>query len=255
MEENLDMMSEPILYDIFNLNCVEDIEMYKMFCTNDKSVLELGIGTGRLAIPLAQNGVNVIGIDNSTNMLNLLENKINTEKINGISYYKQDMRTLSLKTKFDLIICAFCTFNFLLSIHDQEKALMSIRNLMHNETKIVFDLLTINTFSGFFQDSSLKHFDSYRHSTNKDIKIEIYTSNKFDQCNQIFSQERIFRQYSNDVLSAEFHTTMKNRLFFLGEFQLLLDKCGYKILSTYGNYKFSPFSKSSRGLIVIAALK
>ena len=34
MSEHLDIMSEPILYDIFNANCVEDIEMYKELCSN-----------------------------------------------------------------------------------------------------------------------------------------------------------------------------------------------------------------------------
>lgn len=253
MSEYLEM-SEPVLYDMFNANCVEDIEMYKIMCTNIDHVLELGIGTGRLAIPLAQSGVNVDGIDNSSQMLAALENKISIEKINSISYYQQDMRSLLLKSKYDLILCPFCTFNFLLSIDDQEKALFSICKLMKKESKIVFDLLTLNTFSGSFQDSSLKHFDSYI-CLNEDTTIEMYTSSKFNQCNQIFLQERIFRKYVQGMLTAEFRTTMRNRLFLFGEFKLLLDKCGYKILNQYGDYKLSPFSQSSKVLVVVATLK
>lgn len=254
MFERMDIMSEPVLYDIFNANCVEDIKMYKTMCSNTNRVLELGIGTGRIAIPLAQSGVNVVGIDNSAKMLATLKDKINIGKIKGISYYQQEMQSLALESIFDIIICPFCTFNFLLSIDEQEKTLLSVRKHMKDKSRIVFDLLTPNTFPGAFLGSSLKHFDSYL-CPDEDAHIEIYTSSKFNQCNQIFSQERIFRKYDHDILTTELHTTMQNRLFFLGEFQLLLDKCGYEILNIYGDYRFSSFSQSSQGLIVVAVLK
>lgn len=254
MPEHLNIMSEPVLYDIFNANCVEDIEMYKKMCININQVLELGIGTGRIAIPLAQSGIHVVGIDNSTQMLAALKKKIDNDNIDNISYYHQEMQDIMIESKFEFILCPFCTFNFLLSIEEQKKALLAVRKVMKEKSEIVFDLLTPYTFSGAFQDSSLKHFDSYS-CLGEDSHIEIYTSSKFNQCNQILSQERVYRKYDNDMLVAEFHSTMRNRLFFLGEFQLLLDKCGYKILNIYGNYKFTQFSQFSQSLIVVATLK
>lgn len=254
MSKHIGVMSEPVLYDIFNANCVEDIEMYKKMCINIKQVLELGIGTGRLAIPLAHSGIQVVGIDNSAKMLEELKKKMDIENINNILYYHQDMQNIMLETKFEFILCPFCTFNFLLSIKEEEKALLAIRKIMKEESKIVFDLLTPYTFSGVFDDSSLKHFDSYSF-LGEDSHIEIYISNKFNQCNQILSQERIYRKYDSDMLVTEFHSTMRNRLFFWGEFQLLLDKCGYKILDMYGDYKFSQLSPHSQSLIIVATLK
>lgn len=254
MSEPLDAMSESVLYDIFNANCVEDIEMYKKVCTNATQILELGVGTGRLAIPLAQSGIHVVGIDNSSEMLSLLEKKIKLNKIENISFYKQDMRSLSMNLKFNIVLCPFCTFNFLLTLDDQEKALFSIRPLLSEGAKIVFDLLTVNTFSGSFIDGSLKHFSSYI-CPDENATIEIYTSSKFNQSSQIFSQERIYRKYTHGLFTAERHTIMQNRLFLTGEFQLLLDRCGFKILNTYGNYSFSPFSQFSQELIVVASLK
>lgn len=254
MSEQLDIMSEPKLYDIFNANCVEDIEMYKKLCSNIDQVLELGIGTGRIAIPLAQNGIHVVGIDNSVEMLASLENKIDNKGIKNIDFYFQKMQSVELESKFELVLCPFCTFNFLLSVDDQQEALSAVREHMNEKSKIVFDLLTLNTFPDIFQGSSLKHYDSYM-CFGEDAHIEIYTSNKFNQCNQILSQERIFRKYNCNKLISEMHYTMNNRLFFLGEFQLLLDRCGYTILNIYGDYKFSSFSQSSKELIVVAALK
>ncbi|MEO1336284.1 MAG: class I SAM-dependent methyltransferase, partial [Myxococcota bacterium] len=44
-------------------------------------VLELGVGTGRVAIPLAKRGLNVAGIDNSSDMLAKLAAKPGGEKL------------------------------------------------------------------------------------------------------------------------------------------------------------------------------
>lgn len=254
MPEHFNIMSESILYDIFNANCVDDIAMYKEMCKNTDQVLELGIGTGRVAIPLAKSGIQMVGVDNSPQMLAALKEKIDAENINNIFYYHQEMQDLMLGYEFELVLCPFCTFNFLLTIQEQEKALFSIRKVMKEKSRIVFDLLTPYTFSDTFQDGALKHFDSYS-CLGENSHIEIYTSSKFDQCNQILSQERVYRKYDNDILVAEFHSLMRNRLFFLGEFQMLLDKCGYRILNIYGNYKLSQFSQFSQSLIVVATLE
>jgi len=58
------------LYDRWNTSVVEDIDFY-----TDEAVgsggpaLELGVGTGRIAIPIAQAGIAVIGVDSSAPML------------------------------------------------------------------------------------------------------------------------------------------------------------------------------------------
>lgn len=254
MDNNNIFLSEPKLYDIFNKNCFEDINMYKNLClTADNSILELGIGTGRIAIPLAKDGKHIVGVDNSPAMLEILQQKITNENINNIIFFQQDMCSLSLGGEFNLILCPFCTFNFLLSIEKQREALLSIRNLMNKKSKIIFDILTTNTFPSTLEDNSLKYFDSCEAYID-DVYFEIYISNSFDQSNQIFKQERYYREYKNGIFTKEYHTTMKNRFFLIGEFQLLLRECGYKILNIYGDYNFSSFSNISPNLIVEATL-
>ena len=254
MDNTKVLMSESALYDIFNQNCLDDIDMYIKMCKQTKhSILELGIGTGRVAIPMAREGMNIVGIDTSPIMLEMLRKKIVRERINGITFFQQDMRSLSLESNFDIVLCPFCTFNFLLSIEDQINALLSIRNIMKEDSKIIFDLLTINTFPSSLEDNSLKYFDTCKIS--EDGFAEIYISNSFDQSNQFFKQERYYREYSRDIFIREYHTTMKNRFFLLGEFQLLLNRCGYKILNIYGDYNFSFFSNGSPNLIIEASLE
>ena len=58
------------LYDLAYGDYVEDIDFYENLArATDGPVLELGVGTGRVAIPLAQAGHDVVGVDQSASML------------------------------------------------------------------------------------------------------------------------------------------------------------------------------------------
>jgi ubiquinone/menaquinone biosynthesis C-methylase UbiE len=59
------------LYDPWSTGVVEDISFYvdEALQAAAKPVVELGVGTGRIAIPVATAGVHVIGVDSSAGML------------------------------------------------------------------------------------------------------------------------------------------------------------------------------------------
>jgi SAM-dependent methyltransferase len=78
--------------------------------------LELGIGTGRVAIPLAERGIEVVGIDASERMLELLRGK--TDRITAIA---GDMGEVAAPGEFDLVYVVFNTFFGLLTQDDQAR--------------------------------------------------------------------------------------------------------------------------------------
>lgn len=70
---------------------------------NRKTVLELGIGTGNIAIPLTEAGFKVDGIDPSPHMLKVLGNKLKKNTQLQIKTYIQGAEELSVKDKYDLL--------------------------------------------------------------------------------------------------------------------------------------------------------
>lgn len=238
------------LYDIFNSKCTEDVSMYLELCSNAHTVLELGIGTGRIAIPLAKAGIDVVGVDNSTTMLDSLQKKIKKNACHNIKVINQDMCKLDLKQSFDYVICPFCTFNFLLTLDEQESALSALRKHLTTKSDIIFDLMTPYTFPYVMQECNNLFFDSVGVEDNV---VEIYVNSQFNQQNQIFTQERNFKIRNRNTLISEKQTIMYNRIFLLGEFKLLLEKCGFRIINIWGDYKLSPFKNDSKNLIVSAS--
>ena len=72
-------------------------------------VLELGVGSGRVAIPLAKDGVEVAGIDRSPGMLARAAKRAKEQRLK-IALTQGDMRTFALDRTFPLVIIAFNTF-------------------------------------------------------------------------------------------------------------------------------------------------
>src|SRR4029077_14349384 len=57
------------LYDPWSASVIEDVSFYVDEALASGEVVELGVGTGRIAIPTALAGVHVIGVDSSEGML------------------------------------------------------------------------------------------------------------------------------------------------------------------------------------------
>ncbi len=86
-------------------------------------VLELGIGTGRVALPLRQRGVDVMGIDLSPAMIARLRSKPGGSEIEVVQGSFAD---LDLDARFSLIYVVFNTFYSLLTQEDQVRCFQRV---------------------------------------------------------------------------------------------------------------------------------
>ena len=107
-----------------------DVVAEKIFSLADGgSVLELGVGSGRLALPIAKKGLDVTGVDASDAMLDLLRAKPGSEAIRIIKGDMADPPGLEPET-FSLIFVGFNTFFNLTSQKDQESCVAAVERLL-----------------------------------------------------------------------------------------------------------------------------
>ena len=118
------------LYDIVYQDYLEDIAFYVQAAQQaDGPCLELGCGTGRVLIPVAEAGVNVTGLDVSKPMLARARRKIASLSDNiraRVSVDEGDMRTFRTNSQFALIYIPFRAFLHLMQVSDQIVALRNI---------------------------------------------------------------------------------------------------------------------------------
>lgn len=98
----------------------EDVDFYKLR-GKGKSILEYGAGAGRVTLPLARAGSEILAVDASAPMLELLRQRVLSEAAptrKRITIKKGDMRTFSTSRRFDLVIAGFHTLCHLYSNDD-----------------------------------------------------------------------------------------------------------------------------------------
>lgn len=87
--------------------------------------LELGIGTGRVAIPLAGHGVSVVGIEGSAAMAGQLARKLAGQDT-AVRTVVGDFADVALSGPFDLVYCVFNTFFLLLTQAEQVRCFCNV---------------------------------------------------------------------------------------------------------------------------------
>jgi SAM-dependent methyltransferase len=92
--------------DMFDPDLVEATVAFLAELAGDGPALELGIGTGRIALPLAERGVSVHGIDLSQAMVARLREKPGAD---GIDVTVGDFATTRVETRFSLVYVVFNT--------------------------------------------------------------------------------------------------------------------------------------------------
>ena len=121
----------------------EDLPFYLEATEGRGTVLEYGVGSGRVALPLARRGQQVTGVDNSASMLASLAGDLEREPPEvraRIRTIEADARTLCLGERFDAVTCPF---NGLAHHHDAEQLaslFARVREHLRPEGVFVFDV-------------------------------------------------------------------------------------------------------------------
>src|SRR5713226_6852113 len=99
-------------YDLDTVEVVDDLPFWTSLARRTGGpVLEIGCGTGRVLVPLAQAGFDVVGIDVSPAMLAIAREKINAADVGGrVELVLADALTMRLGRRFPLALVALNSF-------------------------------------------------------------------------------------------------------------------------------------------------
>jgi SAM-dependent methyltransferase len=132
------------LYDAWSTGVVEDISFYvDEALAAGGPVVELGVGTGRIAVPTAMAGVHVIGVDSSAGMLAVCAAAAQAAGVAARLDLRQgDLRRPPVKERVRLVTCPFRAYLHLASDDERLAALAAARELLLPRGRLVFDVFT-----------------------------------------------------------------------------------------------------------------
>jgi SAM-dependent methyltransferase len=130
------------LYDPWSRSVIEDISFYvEEALASGGPVVELGVGTGRIAIPIAAAGVQVIGVDASAGMLAVCAEEAKKAGVDQLLDLRQgDLRRPPVDERVNLVTCPFRAFLHLSTDDDRLQALHSARELLRPDGRLIFDV-------------------------------------------------------------------------------------------------------------------
>jgi cyclopropane fatty-acyl-phospholipid synthase-like methyltransferase len=235
-------------YDLFASK--DDIIFYKeLSLKHGRKALELGVGTGRVAIELAKANVTVWGIDNSNYMLDVARQKLRREKTSvrkRVTLKLGDMRNFRLKETFPFIYISSSTFEHCVTEGDQRRCLTSVYNALEGRGMFAFDvsqLLAEKPESSWWIDRS-------ELGAEEEVIRTIF-SRRNPQTN-IVSVNLFFDVYKNGKLKERYYEYGEARISSKNDVEKLLKSVGFKIDSIYGNFDKSAYDEKSQRIIFVA---
>lgn len=245
----------PELYDLLHKDATDDILLYQRLSEGCNPVLECGVGTGRIAIPLAREGKVVYGIDKSSEMLAALRRKLKDEPNavrDRIHIYEADMCSFNLGVSFKFAYVPFMTFNYLPDIRSQLGCLRSIH--AHLETAGTLVLELISFYREWFHNDGIPRLVARRIDPDTGKAIQVFRVTRFDPSTQILEHDRHYRFLdSTGRVEEERAVWLRNRFFLLGEVRLLLQNANFTLEHIWGDHSGGPYTSDSQVMILVAS--
>lgn len=218
-----------------------EVDFYKHLCRSVKGkILEAMCGSGRLLIPLLQQGLIVEGVDNSQAMLESCRERCAVENLQPI-LYKQSLEQLNLEQQYGAIIIAVGSFQLL---SDRQQALHSLR-LLHDHLMpggfLLLDFFVPTDFLALQEDC----FSTERHAHNSDGSIIHLTTDftmhaREQYCTMYSRYQKIIRGLIIDCEDEE----LSLRWYYPEQMMQLLIEAGFNKMIMHESF-FQPAELST----------
>ncbi|MBI4198398.1 MAG: class I SAM-dependent methyltransferase [Chloroflexi bacterium] len=217
-------------------------------------VLELACGTGRVAVPIAQAGVSVVGLDSSPSLLRTARGKARRLKLPAplLRFVKGDMRSFSLGQRFPLVIIPFRSFQLLLSVADQRQALAAIQEHLAPGARLIVDLFVPDA-ERILREPGVRLFGRQGVDPATGHRLLIGEQNSYDTFQQVITARTIIEELDGKgELVHTTHVEYQLRYLYRFEMQHLLAACGYELEEVYGGFAREPLDETSTEMVWVA---
>ncbi len=233
-----------------------DVAFYeRMARASGGPVLELACGTGRVALPLAEAGLDVTGIDSADAMLAIARRKAAATAApvrDRLTLVEGDMTTLDLGRLYGLVFVAFRSFQLLLTVERQRQALQAMRRHLRPGGRLALHLFDPR-LELLIGDGGAGRVMSGTHPVTGHRYAGEVLRCDIDHVAQVrWDLWRYIELGANDEVLAEATRQMALRWTYRWELHHLLEVCGFAIEAEYSNFTGAP-PVYGEEMIVVAA--
>lgn len=200
-----------------------------------EKVLDLACGKGRHAFFLSQFGLDVTGLDLAVNSIAEAKQKHNHARL---KFDVHDMREVYKNEKFQIVFNLFTSFGYFDEEDDNLKVLYAIHCMLEENGKLLID----------FMNASKVIADLVLEEEKTCSETSFYITRNYDG-------KHIFKDIRFSDNSKQYHFTEKVQALKHSDFKHLLEKTGFEIEATFGDYNLNTFDENNSPRLIILARK
>ena len=235
------------VYDVFQDNvpyeewCSYVTGLLKEYQVMDGLVLDLGCGTGSLTGLMARSGYDMIGIDNSGEMLQIAMNKRNASGLD-ILYLLQDMRGFELYGTVKAVISICDSMNYIMEYQELVEVFRLVNNYLDPKGVFIFDLNTEYKYRELLADNTVA----------EDREESSFIWNNFYDEEDKVNEYDLTLFVKEGELYRKFEETHYQRAYGLDQIQQAIRDGGMEFVAAYDACTRNPVQQDSERIYVIA---
>jgi len=238
-------------YDWENARTVarRDIPFWLSLATRQEGLaLELGCGTGRIALPLLKSGVRLVGIDRSDAMLARARRKARRARLRCLSFVRGDIRRLPFRKRlFGLVLAPYGMLQSLTRERDLAETLSAVAAVLRRDGVFGIDLVPdLPRWSEYTRRVTL--------SGSRDARTHLTLRESVRQDARrrltMFDQEYVERRGRTRRLHR-FALTF--RTLSVPQMRRRLERAGFRVRAVLGDYQGGPWHPGADVWIILAS--
>lgn len=200
-------------------------------------VLDIGCGTGEIAIQLAVEGFEVVGVDLSEDMLAVANNKAMEAGVK-VEFYKQNMVDISGFDPFDIVVIFCDSLNYLHTEEEVQKTFQNVFQLLKQDGMFLFDVHSVYKMDRVFMDGPFV-------SSKEEVSF-IWNCFHGQHPHSVEHELSFFVKNEHNDDYARFDEFHEQRTFPIETYQNWLEKTGFYVQNIMADFTDSVQETSDR---------
>ena len=238
------------LYEAEHRDWTDDLSLYRALAARaGDPVLELGCGSGRVAIALAESGHEVHGIDTSEAMLSIARDNLAQRNL-PVTFTVGDMRRFECQRDFGLVICALDTLLHLPSADDVCETLAAAHAVLRAGGLLAIDIVCPSPDLLAIRDGVLRRQSTFAGPGGTEVTH--FVSWDIDPEAQTIDTTHFYDWMTDAGFVRRRTTSFRLRYVERSEAEDGLRAAGFGDVELYGNAQLDPFEPDSDRMILVA---
>ncbi len=257
----MDRSYEPDLYDVVTPATFRgDSDWYRRKALEcGGPVLELGAGTGRISLAIAQDGGVIHALDADPGMLEALRRKIAAQPAEireRVMAINGDMRDFQLKERFALVIAPFRVLLHNLTESDQLACFRCVREHLRPGGRFAFNVFHPSLEYMAHHSGALAGVWRWAGTFPRDDGSWVVRSeaNRYDTVRQRVHSQHRYEEYGADgTLRRTFLHRLELSYLYPADVRRLLEQVGFRSVLIAGGFDGRPFERDTDELVIEAS--